>query len=66
MTNELPTLEEVRAMVVNRPDSVTLSMIAASAKVSTRWLDLLIKGEIPNPGYNSVRNVYSFLLSRGI
>lgn len=57
----LPPLEDIRETIKNRPRRMELQHIADNCDVSVDWLNKLIAGDIPNPGYSRLRAVYHFV-----
>lgn len=59
--NVLPTLDEVRELIVNRPRRISLLDIATAAGVSVSWVSQLLNGQIEEPAYNKIAAVYQYL-----
>lgn len=61
---ELPTLEQVRTLIAERPATVKLKHIATAANCSMSWLKQIRNGEIKNPSYEKVKAILAFLNSK--
>lgn len=60
----MPTIEQIKQMVKNRPASLHLSDLCLSAGVSTSWMDKFIAGKIENPGYNQLLQLVQILTKK--
>ena len=52
--------DETRQLLLDRPASLTIAVIADEVKVSIAWLNLFARGKIDNPGVVTIEtlNVY--------
>ena len=57
----MPTIDEIRKLVKNRPASVSLSDLSADINVSVSWMDKFTAGKIENPGYNQLLQLVQIL-----
>ena len=57
----VPSLESIREVIRNRPRRMELTHIAEKTDVSVDWLNKLIAGDIPNPGYNRIKAVVDYV-----
>lgn len=65
--SEVTTLrDETRALLLNRPASVTIGDVAEATGVSKSWLNTFMRGGIENPGVVTIEtlNVYLKKLSK--
>jgi len=60
----MPSLASIKAMLANRPKSVTLPEIAKACDVSESWLKQVISGEIKDPSYTKVVAVHDFIKAK--
>lgn len=63
MTNHTSWRDETIALLKNRPACLTLKEIAAQTDVSVAWVRQFARGEIDNPGVNTVQKIKEFLLN---
>lgn len=61
----LPTIAEIRELIVNRPRRITLEHVAESAGASVSWVSQLLNGQIEEPAYNKIAGIYQFLKQAG-
>lgn len=62
MTDEkLPTLEEIRAVIANRPRSLKLKDIAKAQQVSISFLKEVLSGKTTDPSYPRLASVYEYV-----
>lgn len=57
----LPTLEDIRETIRNRPRKMQLKDVATATGVSVDWLNKLLAGEMPNAGYSRIKAVVDFV-----
>lgn len=57
----MPTIEDVKAMVRNRPAVVNLTDVASAAGCSESWLKQFLAGKIKKPGYDKICLIFNFL-----
>lgn len=61
---ELPTSDQIRELIRNRPATVKLSEIANAVGMSESWLKKVLSGEIKNPPYDQLASIVRFFKSK--
>jgi predicted transcriptional regulator len=57
----MPTVQEVRELIRNRPAVINLSDISTATGCSESWLKQFIVGKIEKPGYDKICSIVSYL-----
>lgn len=61
MTEVTSLRDETRALLLNRPASVTVGEIAEAIGISKSWLNAFGRGDIQNPGVVTIETLNAFL-----
>src|SRR5262245_52744580 len=61
----MPTIAEIRELIVNRPRRITLEDVAKAADASVSWVSQLLNGQIEEPAYNKIAGIYQYLKQPG-
>jgi len=62
-TYTLPMLAKAQHLVLNAPRRISYAKMATEIGVSAKWISLLAKGKINNPGVMHVANLIAYLES---
>lgn len=57
----MPTIDEVRGMIRNRPAVINLIDVAKAAGCSESWIKQFLAGKIEKPGYDKICLIFNFL-----
>ena len=60
-THSVPLLKRTQELVLNAPRRVSYEMMAAEAQCSSKWISLLAKGKLSNPGIVTVQRLHDYL-----
>jgi hypothetical protein len=64
MSETIPTVEEVRALLAKRPRNITYEKIAKASNCSVDWLKQFAAGKVgENSSYQRIVAVYTYLNS---
>lgn len=60
----MPSEQQIRQKVQERPRTMQLQEIAEGSKVSLTWLSKMLGGHIKSPGYAKMRRIWIFVASK--
>lgn len=59
---EITTLrDETRELLLNRPATMTVAVIAEALGISKAWINAFARGDIANPGVVTIETLNAFL-----
>ena len=61
MTEVTTLRDSTRQLLVDRPQSLSTAKIAEDIGVSAAWLNSFARGEIRNPGVNTIETLNAYL-----